>query len=126
MSFCQTFIITIIEMVSSPSTFSFYVDKRNEAEKGNPEAQYELGAWYERGLHGISQDYKEAVYWYQQAANQNHKSTQNNLGMMYRRGLGVEQSNDKAVEWYKKAIANGCEAAKHNLNICLSPTNNMI
>ena len=45
---------------------------------------------YERG-NGVPQDYKEAVYWYQLAAEQEHSKAQYNLGLIYEKGKGVPQ-----------------------------------
>ena len=39
------------------------------AEQGDAEAQYNLGVMYDNGLE-VTQDYKEAVRWYQQSAKQ--------------------------------------------------------
>ena len=36
------------------------------AEQGHAEAQYKLGVLYNKG-HGVTQDYKEAAKWYQEA-----------------------------------------------------------
>ena len=45
----------------------------------------------------------KAAECYLKAAEQGYAKAQFNLGMMYRRGEGVEQSDVKAVEWYLKA-----------------------
>lgn len=48
------------------------------AEKGNAEAQYNLGLCYARG-DGVPRDFAEAVKWYRKAAEQNHTGAQYNL-----------------------------------------------
>ncbi|NDF51679.1 MAG: sel1 repeat family protein, partial [Betaproteobacteria bacterium] len=60
------------------------------AQKGEAQAQYNLGVMYEKGQ-GVAQDYKEAVLWYQMAAQQGNANAQHNLGVMYRNGQGVAQ-----------------------------------
>ena len=49
-------------------TFNEY---KEDAEKGNAEAQYHLGSRYFFGL-GVKQDYNEAAKWFKKAAAQGH------------------------------------------------------
>ena len=49
------------------------------AEGGNAGVQFNLGLMYSNG-NGVPQDYKEAVYWYRLAAEQEHAKAQYNLG----------------------------------------------
>jgi TPR repeat protein len=51
---------------------------KKAAKQGNVEAQSFLGLMYSEGL-GVAQDYKQAVYWYQKAADQGYAEAQNNL-----------------------------------------------
>lgn len=44
---------------------------RNAAEKGDASAQNKLGNTYYYG-EGVAQDYAQAVYWFQKAAEQGH------------------------------------------------------
>ena len=46
------------------------------AEKGNAQAQYELGQWYEFGRNPVEQSYTEALKWYQKAAAQEHEDAE--------------------------------------------------
>ena len=39
----------------------------------------------------VTQDYEEAFYWFEKAANQRHAWAQCNLGLAYEVGRGVEQ-----------------------------------
>lgn len=54
------------------------------------------------------------------AANQGDLDAMNYLGLMYKKGYGVNQNYTKASEWYKKACqkgnSHGCENYKklHN------------
>jgi hypothetical protein len=52
------------------------------AEKGDVDAQTNLGLMYQNGW-GVPQDDKEAVRWYTLAAEQEHAKAQYNLGVMY-------------------------------------------
>ena len=86
------------------------------AEKGLPEAQFNLGLMYDNGQ-GVSQDYAEAVKWYRKAAEQGNAKAQYNLGAMYNNGQGVPQDYAEAVTWYRKAAEQGNAKAQYNLGI---------
>ena len=77
---------------------------RELAEKGQPQAQTDLGLLYARGM-GVAEDYAAALQWLQRAAAQNSPRAQDNLGLMYERGYGVPRSYDTALEWYRRAAA---------------------
>ena len=47
-------------------------------------------------------------------ANKGNSAAQFNLGLMYEKGLNVEQNYEKAFEWYKKAAARGNKPAMMN------------
>jgi uncharacterized protein len=84
------------------------------AERGNVDAQYNLGGMYSRG-EGVPQDYKTAVKWYRLAAEQGDAPAQYLLGVSYNRGEGVPQDYKTAVKWYKLAAEQGDAPAQHNL-----------
>jgi len=52
------------------------------------EAQFDLGLRYYNG-EGVVKNYKQAVYWYEKAANQGNADAQFNLGLCYGLGQGV-------------------------------------
>ncbi len=80
------------------------------AKKGNPEDQKNLGNYY-----FDQKRYKEAREWWLKAANQNYARAQNNLGLMYERGEGVEKDLQMAVYWLKKAANQNLDIAQFNL-----------
>jgi TPR repeat protein len=45
----------------------------------------------------VLKDYKQAVYWYQKAADQGYAKAQSNLGIAYAFGKGVLKDDKKAV-----------------------------
>jgi hypothetical protein len=69
------------------------------AEKGQVDAQYNLGAMYYSG-DGVKQDYVEASKWFRMAAEQGDKQAQYYLGSMYLNGEGVKQSETEAHKWF--------------------------
>ncbi len=76
------------------------------AERGNAEAQFELGLMYRYGL-GVKRDYGEAAKWFKLAAEQGNEGGQSNLGSMYQQGLGVRQDHGEAVKWFRLAAERG-------------------
>ena len=70
---------------------------------------------YDNGQ-GVGQDFKEAVKWYQKAADQGDAEAQYSLGSHYDEGQGVEQDSKEAVKWYQKAADQGHAEAQSNLD----------
>ena len=64
---------------------------RMAAEGGDSDAQYWLGVMYRYGR-GVSQDYKEALRWFLKSAEQGDAYAGAELGDLYNKGLGTEQS----------------------------------
>jgi len=89
---------------------------RKAADQGLPEAQYRLGVMYESGV-GVTQDFKQSVFWYRNAADQGNAGAQFELGVMYERGDSVTQYFKQAVFWYRKAADQGYAAAQFNLGL---------
>ncbi|MBQ1947354.1 MAG: DUF1883 domain-containing protein, partial [Clostridia bacterium] len=67
---------------------------------------------------GCEVDYTQAVYWYHKAADEGNMCSQNSLGICYRDGLGVPQSNEQAVAWFEKACESGSPDGAYNLAEC--------
>ena len=59
--------------------------------------------------HGITtpQDYKQAVYWYKEAAQQGNRDAQFNLGVCYLQGRGTLQDFKQASYWIGEASHRG-------------------
>ena len=58
------------------------------------------------------------TFWhYQEAAQQGDTTAQNNIGVMYANGRGVDQDYDEAINWFRQAAQQGNTTA-HN-NLCL-------
>ncbi len=83
-------------------------------QKSNVRAQYTLGRMYHEGQGGVAQNNKQAVYWWNKAANQNHAIAQFSLGRMYYQGLGVAQSDEQAVLWWARAANQNHTFAQFN------------
>ena len=84
------------------------------AERGDADAQAELGVRYEAGR-GVDRNYGEAVTWYRRAAEQGHAHGQSCLGAMYGSGRGVSRDDAEAVRWYRLAAEGGHAVAQFRL-----------
>ena len=86
------------------------------AERGNVQAQFNLGMMYENGQ-GVRQDDAEALRWYRKAAEQGYAKAQYNLGLMYANGHGVHQDFNLSKEWFGKAcdggVQEGCDPYRY-------------
>ena len=96
MSFIDLLIVCIIRLSLCPSLSDHYslTDHYNN-----------LGVRYENGK-GVLKDDKQAVKWYQKAADQGNASAQYNLGAMYADSTVVLKDLSKAKYWIKKAYEN--------------------
>jgi putative methionine-R-sulfoxide reductase with GAF domain len=92
---------------------------RKLAEKGDPTAQFSMGAHYATG-DDVPQDYAEAVRWFSMAAEQGHVVSQATLGAYYWAGRGVPQDLVKAYFWSVLAQAGGDEASKYRVSVLAS------
>ena len=65
-----------------------------------------------------SKGFKEALKWFQRAADNGSVYGQFRMGWAYSNGEGVAKDQKLAVSWYKKAADNGNTAAMNNLAVC--------
>ena len=76
------------------------------AEKGDAEAQVQLGARV-CGRRGVPVDHGKAVVHYRRAADQGHALAQYLLGSSYFQGEGVDESDLEGLRWIRKAADQG-------------------
>ncbi len=62
-------------------------------------------------------DYATALREWRPLAKQGDAAAQNNLGVMYKMGLGVPQDYAEAVRWHRKAAEQGDAIAQNNLGV---------
>ena len=84
------------------------------AEKGDAEAQYNLGVMYDLGV-GVPEDDREAAKWYRKAADQGYAAAQSALGLKSHSGRGVEKDDREAVKWLRKAADQGDSSGQLHL-----------
>ncbi len=62
-------------------------------------------------------DYATTLREWRPLAKQGDAAAQNNLGVMYKMGLGVPQDYAEAVRWHRKAAEQGDAIAQNNLGV---------
>jgi len=84
------------------------------AYEGDRDAQFKAGVLYTNDQFATP-NYEQALYWYKQAAKQDHILAQYNLGHQYLNGLGVEQSTTAAMSWWLKSAELGHSLSQFNV-----------
>lgn len=84
--------------------------ERKAAEQGHAYAQANLSF-----RHYAANNFAEAFAWCQRAAYSNLAWAQYNLGLMYRKGEGIAQSNADAAYWYRLAATQNFPEAQQKL-----------
>lgn len=92
---------------------------RVAAASGDASAEFEVGARLAEG-NGTSQDYAEALRWYQRSAAKGFAQAQYRLGTFYERGLGVDKDIERAKVWYQRAAEGGNVKSMHNLAVLIA------
>lgn len=77
-----------------------------DAAENNADAMNCLGFLYDHGR-GVAQDKKQAMEWYQKAADLGHTDAMYNIGMLYEFCGDITQDYAEAAKWFKKAADNG-------------------
>jgi localization factor PodJL len=89
---------------------------KDQAEKGDAAAQFELAARFAEGR-GVDRDPATAMSWFQKAAAQGQPQAEYRLGVIFEKGLGVPRDARKAEDNYQKAAGQGHVRAMHNLAV---------
>jgi localization factor PodJL len=89
---------------------------RLAAAKGDPSAEFEVGARMAEGK-GTPQNFKDAAKWYARSADRGFAQAQYRLGTLYERGLGLKPDRKLAADWYRRAADQGNIKAMHNLAV---------
>ena len=83
-----------------------------QARAGDANAQYNIGWLYHNG-YGLAVDDQQALYWWQQATEQNHIDARFALASLYTQGgRGVPSDLDKAIPLYIDSLATGDEEVR--------------
>ena len=87
------------------------------ADAGNAEAQDDIGQ-----LFLMSEKYQAAIYWFEQAAQQNNPDAMQWLGHCYVNGKGVPKDEHLGIMWIAKAAAQGHVIAQGLMKGLISQT----
>ena len=103
---------------------------KNEATKGDKDAQYFVGKTYLEGSDvffanspgkldtTIRVNKVQAVYWLRKAAEQGVAAAEHELGTCYSLGEGVHEDDEQAAYWFRRAAEQGHSLAQSNLGVC--------
>ena len=87
------------------------------ARAGDAQAQCELGKCYAEG-ENVEQDYKESLYWFNEAVKNGDFMALACLGVMYELGRGVKADINKAIEYYQRAAYENDPTGIYNMGLC--------
>ena len=102
-----------------PLLSSYYLVQ--EAKKGNPLAEHELGLRYLLG-EGFEADTARAVYWIFKAAQSKLPPACFNMGLLLNQGIGVDWDPFQAYDYFKCAAKLGMPAAEYIFGVLHSYT----
>ena len=94
-----------------------------KAQSGDISAQYVLGRIYEDNANSeedsesVDMAYREAIFWYKNAARNGHADAQYSLGSMYRNSMGVPEDDSQAAIWFRKSAMQGNACAQFVLGM---------
>jgi len=89
------------------------------ANMGDDGAQTALGHLYAYGQ-GVSQDYKQAFYWWSEAAQKHNATAEHNLAALYSWGAGVPQNYNRHADWLAQSAKDGNVQAMYEFGRLLS------
>ncbi len=87
------------------------------AEAGLADAQYEIGRFYNAGIHVVQND-SLALEWTKLAAKQNHAKAINACGMYYLNCTEVGENLELAFEYFQKGATLNFAPSYYNLGVC--------
>ena len=102
---------------------SAFTEWQTAADRGDTEAQRNLGHLYRWGK-GVQQDLTQAAFWYYTAAKGGSDSAQYNLGVMYLRGEGIPRNEEEGVLWLERAAEQNNKEAVERLAHLKTETEN--
>ena len=86
------------------------------AKQGLPQAEFRLGAIYERGT-GIKKDRESAQRFYLAAAEAGNARAMHNLGVLYAEGMDGKPDYSNAAVWFRNAAEYGIADSQYNLGV---------
>jgi len=97
---------TVLSLLERTNYADGILELRKLAERGDMEAQYQLGNIYLQG-HGVETDYRQAFCLFEEAANSGYLKAACKLGYLYEKGYGTTRNLKKAIDIYEEAALYG-------------------
>ena len=94
-----------------------FEELKARAEKGEAQAQLDLGTLYATGI-WVERDPKRAAKWHRKAAEQGLPRAEYQLGLDYAAGDGVKMDKAAAVDWFRRAAEQKLAEAQFSLGLC--------
>ncbi|MCW9023864.1 MAG: sel1 repeat family protein [Gammaproteobacteria bacterium] len=89
------------------------------AKKNHPDALYNIGLLYMKGL-GVEHNDRTAIKYFKQAASYGNIDAAYNLGVLYKRGRGGYPNSKDAIYWWKQAAERGHADSQFNYGVMLA------
>ena len=86
------------------------------AAKGQPVAQYDLGALYADGR-GVRPDPVQAFQWFGAAALRGNRRAMHFLAIAYAEGIGTTKNLPEAARWFERSATLGAVNSQFNLAV---------
>ncbi len=113
---CAFYLVNFFGQIDPKEKLSGLQRWGEDAQNGNPEAQYRLGMCYSEG-EKEKKDVRLAFEWFMKAAEQGHAEAQYGVAECYFTGDGVEEDKSQAIEWCRKSAEQGCAEAQATLGL---------
>src|SRR5690606_18966756 len=89
-----------------------FADSLSQAQRGDAQAQYDVGLTYDLPILGqVERDAVAAFQWFLKSAQQGYLPAQEEVASRYQRGDGVEKNLRQAFQWNQKAAEQGSSKA---------------
>ena len=98
---------------------------KKSAERGNSQAQYNLGYMLQTGIAGTKNE-NEAVHWFKKSSDNGFNDGHYAMMMAYGNGEGIEQDSEKAFQYALKCASNDDTTCMWNVVNCYLTGNGVI
>ena len=93
---------------------------REQADAGNPAAEFDMATLYDPTLTQLpfaNKDISTSFGWYLKSAEHGFAMAEQTMGQSYQTGWGVAQDDATAAQWYQKAAQQGEPLAQYQLGL---------
>ncbi len=105
---------------SKPAEKETFLQLRDDAMRGDAQAQFELGLRYRQGL-DVAEDFELAALWFRKSADQGHPVAQFAMGHMCLAGEGMPVPNEaEAAGWFLRSAGQEYAPAQDQMAIMCS------